>query len=607
MQIQKIKTHNFRSMKDLEMECDSLAVLLGPNNHGKSNILAALEFHLSNSLKPKEEDFFAFRNNEDNLWVELTFRELTDQEKRTFKKYLRSDSTICIRKTALMNDGKIEVTYNGYVEEPKEFWLKGDSVDILTKRDESAKTPLKDLVPSGRLTKAIIQEVQSNYIEANKSNLDFEESLEKSNLLGTKNVASGVLPEFYLVPAVRDLSEDTKTKSSSNFGRLIDRAVSEMAAREPKFVEIKNKLESLVRIFNEGTEEEKRPEQMVLLEKGLELELKDWGVSVAIEVQPPEIEKVFELGTSLHLDDGHKTLASQKGHGLQRAVIFALIKSWANALRKVPSPNSTTVPRASSESVVFAIEEPELFLHPHAQRQLAMSILGISKTPEHQAFVCTHSSHFVDLNYYKNISIISKPSAEEGTSVRQCRDDLFEGEGSEDRGRKFHMAHWVNPDRGEMFFAKKVVFVEGETEKAIFPFLATKLDILNHEVSIIDCGSKYNLPLYIAIANAFKLSYVVVHDVDPLPNPIPSEWSSDKERGKRRTFDLNKDICDALCPLNGKVETFDPDFEAEAGISRTQASKKGKALAALDFFENKSAEDIPERISLIIKSLFLSG
>ena len=66
-------------------------------------------------------------------------------------------------------------------------------------------------------------------------------------------------------------------------------------------------------------------------------------------------------------------------------------------------------------------------------------------------------------------------------------------------------------------------FVEGETEKVVFPYLADKLECINHEISIIDCGSKFNIPMYIEIANAFKIPYLVVHDEDPIPEKLPDK------------------------------------------------------------------------------------
>jgi predicted ATP-dependent endonuclease of OLD family len=169
------------------------------------------------------------------------------------------------------------------------------------------------------------------------------------------------------------------------------------------------------------------------------------------------------------------------------------------------------------------------------------------------------------------------------------------------------MAHWINPDRGEMFFAKKVVFVEGETEKVVLPYLAKKLGIYDPDISIIDCGSKHNLSLYITIANAFKIQYLVIHDEDPLPNPIPDDWNEDKRREKERTFDLNNEIRNVVNESWGKIEMLCPDFEAISNVSRTQGEKKGKALAALEHFETMDESDIPQRLKEVVQAVFGSG
>ena len=137
------------------------------------------------------------------------------------------------------------------------------------------------------------------------------------------------------------------------------------------------------------------------------------------------------------------------------------------------------------------------------------------------------------------------------------------------------MAQWINPDRGELFYARRVVFVEGETEKVILPFLAEKLAIFDPDVSIIDCGSKYNLPLYATIANAFSIPYLVVHDEDPLPDPIPDEWEADRKTSAKRTFDLNRKIADIVEEPYGTVHTLSPYFENIAGVSRSQGKRKG--------------------------------
>jgi CRISPR-associated exonuclease Cas4 len=608
MRLRKLTINNYRSIKKVSLDCSPQVTLLGPNNHGKSNVLSALEFGLLTSAKPAEADFFAHRGqDESDLWIEMTFSELTDQEKNTFRRYLLSDGTVCIRKTARLQNTNVDTAYNGWTEEPEEDWLRSECATDYTTRDKINATPLRGLVPqSGRITKAQVEQAQQNYTEEHRAELRFIRTLEANPLLGQKNVGGGVLPEFFLIPAVRDLTEEIKIKATTTFGRLMNRAVREMAERDPRFAGARTQLETVINALNQRDGASDAVNELAQLEKNIEQELHAWGVRVNIEVTPPEIEKLFELGTNVYLDDGVRTTADRKGNGLQRAMMFALLRSWAAALRSVRASAETgeVTPRKQSDSIIFAMEEPELFLHPHAQRRLSASLREIANTPEHQVFLCTHSTHFVDLAHYKEVVLISKEDPVAGSRARQCTMELFGDEDFENRKKRFHMAEWINPDRGEMFFARRAIFVEGETEKVLLPFIAEKLGRFDADISIIDCGAKHNLPLYVTIAKAFSIPYLVIHDEDPLPDPIPEDWNENKCREKRRTFELNQQIGELVVAPLGSVEMFAPDFEGACGVSRSQGDKMGKALAALEHFEGLPADDVPKALVEIVEAVY---
>lgn len=614
MKLRQLRIHNYRSIRDLKLDVPDMLVLIGPNNHGKSNILRAIEFGLSTSAKPQPEEFFVCREHgDDQLWVEMTFGDLTAQEKKTFEKYVRADETICIRKSARpQDDGTIAVAYHGYVQEPERWWLKSSAWGRLSSREkiEQEAQTVPELRPllegGGRITRQQLDEFQREYIAQHRNELNFAKTLEEEPLLGQKNVGGGVLPDFFFVPAVRELGEEIKAKTTTTFGRLLQRAVREMAERDERFVEVRNRLRELMGDLNA------RPEQpgeamsaLARLEATLTRELGPWEVTASIQVTPPEIEKIFELGAQLYVDDGLKTAAESKGHGLQRAILFALVRAWAASLRS-GGESTGIAPRRSSDSVFFAIEEPELFLHPQAQRQFVAALEAIADTADHQVFVSTHSTYFVDMDHYERLAIVTKSALAEGTQIRQCTRELFAGEDAAERKRRFHMASWVNPDRAELFFAKKVVLVEGETEKAVLPFLARKLRCFEPNVSVIDCASKHNIPLYIEIEilNAFLIPYCVIHDEDPLPNPIPQDWIDEKRAAKQRTFELNQRIRDMVDGNLGEVEIVSPDFETVARIPKAEAEKKGKALAALEHFERMEAEAIPERIADVVRRAY---
>ncbi len=563
-------------------------------------------------MKPGADDIFEFRDKEDNqLWVDISFDELTEQERHTFSKYVRGDGTVKIRKFARFESpDAVEIGYRGYIAEPKVWWLKSSAYERLSSREkieaEAIKEPVlqKLLDSEGRVTKQRIEEFQSAFIQEHRDEIEYDETLENSPLLGRANVASGVLPDFYLVPAVRDLGDETKVKNTTLFGRLVQRAIQAMTETDERFIQLQERFGLLIEELNQrGDKAQGEKFNLAQLEGDLSRELRAWGVNVSIQLEAPEMEKLFELGTQLQLDDGHRTVAERKGHGLQRAVIFAMLRTWAKALRSKSEETSTSARRAS-ESAIFAIEEPELFLHPHAQRQLARDLLEIATTPGNQVLICSHSTHFVNLDHYKSIVIIRKDDVRKGTIVKQCTQDLFEGEEAENKKRRFQMAAWVNPDRGELFFARKVILVEGETEHAIFPYLASKLDCFDPSVTIVDCGSKFNLLLYIRILNAYCIPYIVVHDEDPLPEPIPEDWNDDKRREKRKAFELNANITAGINRDLGSVFVLSPDFEGASGVSKRQGDKMGKAIAALEHFSPLPVEDIPVSIQDIVRALY---
>jgi hypothetical protein len=97
------------------------------------------------------------------------------------------------------------------------------------------------------------------------------------------------------------------------------------------------------------------------LEESLKAELGAWNLAgVDIDISPPSLSSVLEQGSGIFLDDGLRTPAVEKGHGLQRALIFALVRVWAKVLSR-PESDDDAVASDTSISTVFAIEEPEIF------------------------------------------------------------------------------------------------------------------------------------------------------------------------------------------------------------------------------------------------------
>jgi len=111
----------------------------------------------------------------------------------------------------------------------------------------------------------------------------------------------------------------------------------------------------------------------------------------------------------------------------------------------------------------------------------------------------------------------------------------------------------LDPERNELFFAKHVVLVEGDTEKLAVPEyarrLAVNLDRL--DVSIVEVGGKRSLKMFAGIILSFGIPVTLVFDTD----------SSDFQKGEKDKEDeYNKELR-AMKGDSLRVVELDPKYE----------------------------------------------
>ncbi len=573
MKIKSLSICNWRSIKNVDIEFQDLMIFIGQNNHGKSNILSALLFFFG-QINADDLDYYMFS---DALYVEITFNELSDDEKSTFAKYVTSFNTIKIRKSSAKSVG---VSYNGYLEQPDIEWLKEENISDYTKREVAATLPLYKFLPtSGKIKIEDFKDAQIKYIDENKNDLQFSYVLESSSFMGWKNVVKGMLGEVYYVPSVKKASDELGVKGNSIFSQLYSRVILTMSENNPDYIDAKNKISSLTKVLNKVTNEGKpntnRPKELSALEDNLEEELLSWQTIIDVEITPPNVEEIFKVGAKVWVNDGIKTDIERKGHGLQRAIIFALIKAWAKTLSVEKGQNSDEQSvekkssRKPSQSSYFIFEEPELYLHPQAQRELFNSLNKLTQNGN-QVILCTHSGSFLDLRKHKSICIVRKDDISEGSKVLQCVEEIFT---VEEEKKLFDMTYWINPDRSELFFAKKIILVEGPTEKTVIPLLAQSLGVFRYDYTLVDCGNKDAMPSYIKLLNKFSLKYAVVYDIDH------QEDKTDEQ--KKCSDDKSKLIEDVINNEHGKSYTFANDIEEELGLY--PKPKKDKPYKAVKY------------------------
>jgi putative ATP-dependent endonuclease of OLD family len=600
MKLRYFKAERYRSLREFDIEVDDFMVLVGENNCGKSNFFYALDLFLSATVRGLSDDTFFNRQTSDPIVLTARFDELSAAEMDKLAPWTVGGTLTVSKEYVLDEAGKATVSHYALMMVPEEPWLDEDFQDY-SKREVVSDLPIGAFLPeTGRITKDVYREAIAQFKERYPDRVKYQTE-RRQNPAGFKQVLDGYMPELHLVPAVREATEETKTTSTALLGRLMGLVVHRIAQFNPAFGQLKDAIDGIRRVI-QGEAPGGKMAEIRELEEGIQEALSVWDVKVDIRVDAPDVDRVFQLGTNVVLDDGLPTNVESKGHGLQRALIFALMRVWAAESRRHVG---TEIAAARERSNIFAFEEPELFLHPQVCRATYEALKSISNTE--QILLCTHSSHFVNMEDYQHLALVRKPSQLDGTKALRVRTDLFEGD--EERKKRFDMIRFFNPDRSEVFFARKVALVEGATEKSVIPVLARRLGVFHHSVSLVDCAGKYSLILYMRVLNAFRIPSLAIYDEDPIPQelePGGSRHDPDKYKEAKHRFEENQHI-EAECNREfAKTWMVPGQFEDVLGISRSHAEKVGKPYAAVEHFSHES-NAIPAEVRNLVSEVYTIG
>lgn len=346
-------------------------------------------------------------------------------------------------------------------------------------------------------------------------------------------ILKDILPQFIFVPAVRDVSEEVKVKKTSPFGVLLNYVLSTISDDEEG--EIKKVLDAVAKKINRQGGEDSRIMGLQEIERKLSERVKNYSFECNVEIEF-DLFTIEDLLSSpkVYVNDGFRTPLENKGHGLQRALIFSILETHAEHIVQKDAQE-----KENSRGLIFAVEEPEIYMHPQAQRTICETFRRIADSGA-QVIFSTHSPVFVDVTYFdqvirvetgtecvKNRSQVQSSKAWQLSMERFAKHwelgDYADSSNDVVESVRERLSHICNPQKNEGFFAKKIILVEGETESYSIPIYAKavldrSLDSLG--ISVIAAGGKNNIENLYTIYNEFRIPCYVLFDYD--------EDSSDK-------------------------------------------------------------------------------
>lgn len=160
------------------------------------------------------------------------------------------------------------------------------------------------------------------------------------------------------------------------------------------------------------------------------------------------------------------------------------------------------------------VEEPEAHLHPQLQAvllQYLQSIQAVDGEKPVQLFVTSHSPNFASIAKLDSLVCL----VDTGTEVETFLPRSIEF----DRGKREKLERYLDVTRAELFFARRVIFVEGAAELMMVDALAKRMgcNLRQHGVSLISVeGLNFDSFLPLFGDNALKIPVAVLTDADPV-------------------------------------------------------------------------------------------
>jgi putative ATP-dependent endonuclease of the OLD family len=493
MYLSRLKVSNFRSIKSIDVKFHpGKNIIVGRNNSGKSNIIKALDIVLGENSPTYQKS--------ENI-TELDFySKKTIKEDKEIVQCENEISILCKLERSVDEPLNYEEIYkcygfyryikpitNGDLENNLSTLFK-INVDDLDRSEKTYVNPkLKNQQPfekefddkyefaygfmahrseENQISKEIRffyrQDVNSPWF------MSFSASIRNELLL------SAIIPSF------RDPQNQLRPVVWTWFGKLM----RYLTISHGKDSQLKTAFEGVKQVADQIFEEARTKIQETSLNVAFP------GAKIHFQFNEDFKTDIYK-DSKIYIDDGVKTPLSEKGSGIQSATIIGLFNFYTQKV------NTKT-------SALLCIEEPELYLHPHARRVISDRLDEFLNNGKNQVIISTHSSEFIrTTDETLNIILVRKENNETDASpigIKQSRYLLLDN------------------NYNEIFFADKAIVCEG-LDAYILRWVVNekypgRLDEQN--ISLVTAAGKDNIDKLTKMITHLKIKCFVLADFDYL-------------------------------------------------------------------------------------------
>jgi predicted ATP-dependent endonuclease of OLD family len=481
---------NFRSIENVDIKLGSINAFVGPNNSGKSNIMAALNLILGEtypSIRSFDDKDFHNYDKSRHIEIEVKFAQPLTANPQVLGFHLDYDDNTC-----------------NYVA-----------------TDQSGNTLTWQSGREIRVSNDMRREVSLMYLGLNRQAYQ--------QIRVTRWTVYGKLLKY--IERTIDATKRERFKSE------VEHAYETNIAPD-------------LSVFIDGTR------GFIKKQTGLDL---DFRLSTIDPIETLKNLRPYfqEPGISIKFD------AENVGAGVQSALAVAIARAYAEIVRG---------------SLLMAIEEPELYLHPHGCRHFYKLLCELSRNGV-QIVYTTHERSLVNVIDYQNVHLVRKRN---GKTYARSGIEL-----SLPPSETIKIASKFDDMMNEIFFANRVILVEGFADRIAAQLALEKedTDIDKENISITECGGRGAIKDIATIIKHFDIPVYIIVDEDP-QNPIAQRENQ------------------GLISLVGKDNVFlqRPNLEGVFGLQ-----KKPKKNEALNIFPSWFEQNEIPQLYMDLKERIFGG
>lgn len=542
LRLSSLTIEGFRRHYKTEVKCSEATFLIGTNNVGKSSVLKAIEYLLCDTQKMPKEDFCCVigedkENDQISERVVIT-GEFHNVPVEAFQWKGFNKQRIFEYETNDVKDSGLSITYRKTfypdqkcIVEMKQFQsvkkeIFNDCISIQDYINKGIKAEIFDeLFP----TKSLNQKVTSG-MERDLQDFGVDELFDSNpdiidwfkNPGGITGNVSHRLPKFLLI------SDKSKSEElSANSGALIQtlkQLFEDVRNESENFRQAQYYLDELAKEMNPDDDSSEFANLLSDLNKVVGDVFPE--TSFLAKANLSDANKVITPNFDIQLGSNATTSVDYQGAGVVRSAVFAMLR-----YRSIRENQKKEKASEYIRPLLIAFEEPEIYLHPQAAKQMRNTIYDLSLEANNQIICTTHSPYMIDLSkkanqilnsFFINKSKVPHRGAEKEIDMVVCNpfnvSSAFQALLDDDKSY-IKMLLKVDDDISKVFFSRNVLIIEGDTEEVVIRESLSRMpEDLYKEFSynweVIRARGKATIISLVKYLRALGIEPFVIHDRD---------------------------------------------------------------------------------------------